>query len=312
LKGLVIKTTGSWYLVKMADGQLLNCKIKGKFRLKGIKTTSPVAVGDKVGVEITPGQDVGVITEISPRFNHIIRKSTNLSKVSHIIAANIDLALLIVTIKEPRITPGFIDRFLVNAEAYHIKAAIVFNKTDIYEAREQKRLVDLCGIYENAGYKTFRVSAITGENVDQVKQEIKDKVNLFSGPSGVGKSALVNAIEPGLQLKTGNISNYNSKGKHTTTFPEMHTVSFGGYIIDTPGIKEFGLVEFRKHEIAERFPEFRTFMHACRFNNCTHIHEPGCAVKEALEEGKIPITRYDSYLRIMNDDYLEKELWEWE
>jgi ribosome biogenesis GTPase / thiamine phosphate phosphatase len=312
LTGTVIKSTGSWYLVDIAAGQPINCRIKGKLRLKGYKTTNPVAVGDKVVIEISENESVGIIKDVLPRRNHIIRKSTNLSKVSHIIAANIDLALLVVTIREPRIATGFIDRFLVNAEAYHINAAIVFNKTDIYEAADMTRLVELRSIYEDAGYVTLAVSAITGENVEYVKQTIKDKVNLFSGISGVGKSALVNAIEPGLRLKTGDISSYHKKGKHTTTFPEMHKLSFGGFVIDTPGIKEFGLVEFRKHEIAERFPEFRRYQHDCRFNNCTHIHEPGCAVKTALEEGKIAASRYENYLRIIDDDYLEKELWEWE
>jgi ribosome biogenesis GTPase len=312
LKGLVIKSTGSWYLVKTRENKLVNCKIKGKFRLKGIKTTNPVAVGDKVEVDLTGDQEVGVIKKIFPRENHIIRKSTKLSKVSHIIAANIDLALLIVTIREPRITTGFIDRFLVTAEAYHIPAALVFNKLDIYTGEDMDRLGELEKIYENAEYKTFRVSALKGENIELLKDEIRDKVCLFSGVSGVGKSALVNAIEPGLKLKTGNISNYHKKGKHTTTFPEMHPLSFGGYIIDTPGIKEFGLVEFRKEEIAERFPEFRRHQHDCRFNNCTHIHEPGCAVIEALEAGKIAISRYESYLKIYEDDYLDKGLWEWE
>ena len=312
MEGLVIKSTGSWFLVKTSDNQLINCKIKGKFRLKGIKTTNPVAVGDRVEIERPERQEAGVIKRIYPRHNHIIRKSTKLSKVSHIIAANIDLALLVVTIREPRITTGFIDRFLVTAEAYHIPAALVFNKIDIYDKKDFDRLEELRGIYENAEYKTFGVSALTGENVEKLKEEITGKVNLFSGVSGVGKSALINRLEPGLSIKTGDISNYHKKGRHTTTFPEMHPLSFGGFIIDTPGIREFGLVEFRKEEIAERFPEFRRYQHQCRFNNCTHIHEPGCAVKEAIEDGKIAISRYESYLRIYNDDYLDKALWEWE
>lgn len=312
LKGIVIRSTGSWFTVREQEGGIYDCKLKGTFRLKGIKTTSPVAVGDKVDFYIPHGQGAGLITEITPRFNHIIRKSTNLSKVSHIIAANIDLALLIVSLKEPLTSPGFIDRFLVTSEAYHIPAAIVFNKIDIYHGHLLQKLDEIADIYENAGYKTFRVSALSGENVGQVADEIRDKINLFSGISGVGKSALINALEPGLKLKTGNISDYHQKGKHTTTFPEMHPLSFGGFIIDTPGIREFGLVEFRKDEIAERFPEMRELMHKCQFNNCTHIHEPNCAVKAALEEGKFPITRYRSYLKIVNDDYLEKELWEWE
>ena len=311
MEGIVIKSTGSWFTVQL-DGKKIDCKIKGKFRLKDIKTTNPVAVGDKVLVEISNSHDIGIIKEILPRQNHIIRKSTKLSKISHIIAANIDLALLVVTIKEPRIKTGFIDRFLIIAEAYHITAAIVFNKIDIYQKKDFERLKELTAIYQNAGYKTFCVSALNGDNIPSLIDEIKGKVNLFSGISGVGKSALVNIIEPGLKLKTGDISDYNQKGKHTTTFPEMHLLHFGGYIIDTPGIKEFGLVEFRKEEIAERFPEMRKLMHDCKFNNCTHIHEPYCAVKDAIENGEFPVSRYESYLRIYNDDYLEKELWEWE
>jgi ribosome biogenesis GTPase / thiamine phosphate phosphatase len=312
LEGIVVKSTGSWFTVQTADGFRTDCKLKGKFRMKGIKTTNPVAVGDRVVFDYLADEQTGVIKTIHPRHNYIIRKSTNLSKLSHIIAANIDLALLVVTIKEPQTGIGFIDRFLVTSEAYHIPAAIVFNKIDIYNDADMQRLEKLAEIYEAAGYKTFRVSALTKENVDLVKSEIKDRVSLFSGISGVGKSELVNAIEPGLNLRTGIISNYHKKGKHTTTFPEMHALSFGGYIIDTPGLREFGLAEFRREEIAERFPEMRRFMHGCRFRNCTHIHEPGCAVKKAVEKGEIAVSRYESYLRIYNDDALERELWEWE
>lgn len=312
MEGIVVKSTGSWFTVETADGFRTGCKLKGKFRMKGIKTTNPVAVGDRVTFDYSTDEQMGVIKTIHPRHNYIIRKSTNLSKQSHIIAANIDLALLVVTIKEPQTGIGFIDRFLVTSEAYHIPAAIVFNKIDIYNDADMQRLDKLTEIYEAAGYKTFRVSALTKENVDLVKDEIKDKVCLFSGISGVGKSELVNAIEPGLNLRTGVISDYHKKGKHTTTFPEMHPLSLGGYIIDTPGLREFGLAEFRREEIAERFPEMRRFMHGCRFNNCTHIHEPGCAVKEAVEKGEIALSRYESYLRIYNDDALEKKLWEWE
>jgi ribosome biogenesis GTPase len=271
-----------------------------------------VAVGDRVRVDKPGSQEIGFIKEILPRHNHIIRKSTKLSKTSHIIAANIDLALLVVSIREPRIKTGVIDRFLINAEAYHIEAAIVFNKIDIYQQTDFDHLSKLKDIYEAAGYQTFDVSALRGDNIDQLIDAIKGKVSLFSGASGVGKSALINSIEPGLKLKTGEVSDYNKKGKHTTTFAEMHPLKFGGYIIDTPGIKEFGLVEFKKEEIAERFPEMRNLMDNCKFNNCTHIHEPECAVKEAVENGALPLSRYESYLRIYNDDYLEKELWEWE
>ena len=312
VEGLVIKSTGNWYQVKLDDGELLKCTIKGRLRLRGIKTTNPVAVGDRVKLDRMSGEHAGIITDILPRHNHIIRKATNLSKQSHIIAANIDLALLVVTIREPRITAGFIDRFLVTAEAYHIDAALVFNKIDIYQAKDLEKLSQWSSIYQDAGYPTFGVSALTGENIEELKAAIAGKINLFSGVSGVGKSALVNCIEPGLELATGRISSYNEKGRHTTTYTEMHPLTIGGYIIDTPGIREFGLVEFQKHEIAERFPEMRRYMHGCHFNNCTHTHEPDCAVKQAVEEGKIPLSRYDSYLRIYNDDYLDKEAWEWE
>ncbi|MBE0637896.1 MAG: ribosome small subunit-dependent GTPase A [Bacteroidales bacterium] len=312
MQGIIIKSTGSWFNVLADDGTKTECKLKGKFRMKGIKTTNPLAVGDKVEFDYRDEEQIGLIKKIFPRRNHIIRKSTNLSKVSHIIAANIDLALLVATVKEPRTSVGFIDRFLVTAEAYHIPAALVFNKLDIYNETDLLRLGNMINIYDAAGYKTFSVSALTGENVDLVKEEIKNKVNLFSGISGVGKSQLINAMEPGLKLKTGDISFYHLKGKHTTTFPEMHQLSFGGFIIDTPGIREFGLVEFRKEEIAERFPEMRNVMHGCHYKNCTHIHEPKCAVKVAVEAGEIARSRYESYLKIYNDDYLDKEMWEWE
>ena len=312
MEGIVVKSTGSWFRVRTAPGEEIECKLKGKFRMKGIKTTNPVAVGDKVVFEMQANENIGMIREIGRRHNHIIRKSTNLSKVSHIIAANIDMAILVVTLKNPLTSLGFIDRFLVTAEAYHINAAIVFNKVDLYGQKELARLEELIAIYEAAEYPCLAVSALSGENIDQVIELIKDKVILFSGISGVGKSALVNAIQPGLKIKTGKISDYHNKGKHTTTYPEMHHLSFGGFVIDTPGIREFGLVDFRKEEIAERFPEMRRYMHDCQFNNCTHIHEPKCAVKDAVDNGDIPLSRYNSYLRIYNDDYLEKDEWEWE
>ncbi len=307
MEGIVIKSTGSWYRVRTAAGEEIECKLKGKFRIKGIKTTNPVAVGDHVIFKKHTNENVGLIREICPRHNHIIRKSTKLSKQSHIIAANIDRAILVVTLKDPLTPIGFIDRFLVTSEAYHIQAALVFNKIDIYGQKELKKLKELTSIYEFAGYPCLQVSALTGQNIALVTQLIKDKVSLFSGISGVGKSALINTMEPGLNVKTGEISKYHRTGKHTTTYPEMHPLSFGGFIIDTPGIREFGLVDFKKEEIAERFPEMRRYMHSCQFNNCTHIHEPKCAVKEAVENGDIPQSRYNSYLRIYNDDYFEKD-----
>ena len=307
MEGIVIKSTGSWFRVRTAAGEEIECKLKGKFRIKGIKTTNPVAVGDHVIFKKLTNENVGLIREIRPRHNHIIRKSTKLSKLSHIIAANIDIAILVITLKDPLTPIGFIDRFLVTSEAYHIQAAIVINKIDIYGPKQLEKLNELTSIYESAGYPCLQVSALTGQNTGLVTQLIKGRVSLFSGISGVGKSALINAIEPGLNVKTGDISKYHRKGKHTTTYPEMHALSFGGFIIDTPGIREFGLMDFRKEEIAERFPEMRRYMHSCQFNNCTHIHEPKCAVKEAVENGNIPKTRYNSYIRIYNDDYLEKD-----
>lgn len=304
--GVVIKSTGSWYKVRTEKGELIKCRLKGKFRMKGIKSTNPVAVGDKVKFEIQEKENTGIIREIFPRHNYIIRKATKLSKVSHIIAANIDQAVIIVTLANPRTSTGFIDRILINTEAYHIPAKIVFNKIDLYNDKQNTRLEELIGIYENVGYNCLEVSAIRGDNLEDFKILLADKTSLITGHSGVGKSELINAIEPGLKLKTQNISDYHKKGIHTTTFAEMFPLTFGGYIIDTPGIKEFGLTKFIRDEIAERFPEMRKFMHQCKFNNCTHTHEPGCAVIEAINENKISLSRYENYLSVLNDDYWEK------
>lgn len=312
LEGLVIKTTGSWHTIRAENGEAVNCKLKGRFKTKGIKTTNPVAVGDKVSFTYQADQIIGLITTIHPRENYIIRKATKLSKVSHIIATNIDYAYVMATIASPKTTTGFIDRFLVTTEAYHIPARIIFNKIDLYGNKENREMNELISLYENAGYECFNVSAHTGENVEDLQNEFHEKINLISGHSGVGKSKLINFMDPGLNLKTAGISTVHNKGKHTTTYPQMHALSNGGYIIDTPGIKEFGLVEFRKEEIAERFPEFRKYMHDCRYNNCTHLHEPGCAVKSAFERGEISKSRYNSYLRILQDDYLDRKEWQWQ
>jgi len=306
MKGVVIKSTGSWYSVQNAEGELYNCKLKGKFRMKGIKSTNPVAVGDKVKFELIDDDKMGVIREILPRHNYIIRKATKLSKVSHIIAANIDQAFIVVTLSRPRTSTGFIDRILINTEAYHIPAKIIFNKIDLYDEALLGNLKVLRTIYENAGYECVEVSAIRGDNLDILEDKLKGNTTLITGHSGVGKSALINAIEPGLKLKTQNISDYHKKGIHTTTFAEMFPLSMGGFIIDTPGIKEFGLTQFTRTEIAERFPEMRKYMHQCRFSNCTHIHEPGCAVVDAIEKGNIALSRYENYLSILSDDYWEK------
>lgn len=309
-KGIVIRSTGSSCNVLASNGEIIECKLKGNFRIKGIKSTNPLAVGDKVSYFIKQGEKVGLINSIDPRHNYIIRKATKLSKQSHIIAANIDQAVVMVTLASPRTSTGFIDRFLVTAEAYHIPAMLIFNKIDLLYGENAVRLQRLIKLYEGLGYMCFQTSALDGIGIAEVKTLLRNKVSLLSGHSGVGKTALINAIESGLFRKVGHISEYHQKGKHTTTFAEMLPLSEGGFIIDTPGIKEFGLVDFDKQEIAERFPEMRNLMHHCQFNNCTHVHEPGCAVKSALSKGLIDQMRYDNYLSILNDEYFEETEWE--
>jgi len=306
MEGVVIKSTGSWFDVTTSDRVNYRCKLKGRFRLKGIKTTNPVAVGDNVIFDLLGEENTGLIKEILPRHNYIIRKATKLSKVSHIIAANIDQACIIVTMAHPRTSTGFIDRILTTTEAYHIPAFLVFNKIDLYEKSHKDLMSKLIDIYTSAGYPCLDVSAITGENVEDFKLQITDKRTLITGHSGVGKSALINAVESDLNLKTKELSKYHKVGMHTTTFAQMFPLSFGGFVIDTPGIKEFGLTHFNRNEIAERFPEIRAIMRNCKFHNCSHIHEPDCAVMDALEEGTISLSRYENYLSILNDDYWEK------
>jgi len=302
MQGLVIKSTGSWYEVQTDEGRLIKCRIKGKFRTLDIKTTNPVAVGDRVTVEPEPDQETGLITELEPRKNYIIRKSVNLSKQAQIIAANLDQAFLIVTLASPRTSLGFIDRFLVTAEAYDIPAKLIFNKLDLFSAEGLDILSQYQSIYEQAGYPCYSVSALKATNLDQLRELLKDKVTLVSGHSGVGKSTLINALLPGYELKTGDISDWSDKGKHTTTFAEMFRLPFGGYLIDTPGIRELGVFDIEKQELGRLFPEIRKLMDDCRFNNCRHINEPGCAVLEALEEGELEPSRYDSYLSIYNNN----------
>lgn len=302
MEGLVIKSTGSWYIVRTKDDKDYKCKLKGSFRIKGIRNTNPVAVGDNVKFSLVSEEGSGLINEIYPRNNYIIRKATKLSKRSHIIAANIDQAYLIVTLALPRTSHGFIDRYLITSEAYHVPASIVFNKIDIYDKETNSTLEEYLEIYESAGYPCIKVSALRGDNIDELKKLIKNKITLFSGHSGVGKSALLNRIQPNLNIKTKPISKAHLKGQHTTTFTEMCKLDFGGYIIDTPGIKEFGLIDFSLDEIAERYPEMRKIMHNCKYYNCTHVHEPGCAVKKAMEDGTISRTRYDQYLKIINKE----------
>ena len=298
--GLVTKNTGSWYVVRTEDEQLFNCKIKGNFRLKDIRTTNPVVIGDRVEIEIN-ATDTAFIKTIKPRKNYMIRRSPNLSKQSHILAANIDLALLVVSVNYPITTTVFIDRFLATAEAYQIPARIVFNKVDRLDDEERQYLDALIHLYTSIGYPCSKVCALTGIGVGELLKLLANKVTLFSGHSGVGKSTLINRIIPGVNLKTGVISEYHKKGMHTTTFSEMIHISGGGYIIDTPGIKGFGTIEMEGVEVSHYFPEIFKFSSGCKFHNCSHRHEPDCAVLEALENSFISESRYKSYLNILED-----------
>mgnify|MGYP001325077136 CR=1 FL=1 len=302
MNGVVVKSTGSWYLVRTEDRIVHKCRIRGKFRMEGIKSTNPVSVGDIVDFDLEPKKETGVIDKIHERTNYIVRKSVNLSKRTHIIAANIDRAFLLVTIDNPSTSTSFIDRFLVSAEAYHIPVTILFNKIDSFNEETKELKNELEEIYTNIGYDCIEISAKQGINLDEVKELMKDKVTLFSGHSGVGKSTLVNTIEPGLDLKTLEISEQHKQGQHTTTFAEMHPLSFGGYIIDTPGIKGFGMVDFEDVEIAGYFPEFFELKQNCKFHNCMHIDEPKCAIKAGLENDTVAPSRYFSYLQIIKGE----------
>ena len=300
MKGLVIKNTGSWYQVKTDDGQFIECKIKGNFRLKGIRSTNPVAVGDRVQI-ILNQEGTAFISEIEDRKNYIVRRSSNLSKQSHILAANLDQCMLVVTVNYPETSTIFIDRFLASAEAYRVPVNLVFNKIDAYDEDELRYLDALINLYTHIGYPCFKVSAKNGHGVEAIRKALEGKITLFSGHSGVGKSTLINAILPGIETKTGEISSYHNKGMHTTTFSEMFPVPGDGYIIDTPGIKGFGTIDFNPNEVAHFFPEIFEISQNCRFNNCTHRHEPGCAVLKALENHQISESRYTSYLSIIED-----------
>jgi len=313
MKGTVYKSTGSWYTVKSQNGTFYECRLKGKFRIEGIKSTNPVAVGDRVLFEVeTKGDEtIGIIYEIEERENYIIRKSVNLSKQTHIIAANIDIAFLLVTLNNPPTFTTFIDRFLITAEAYHVKAVLLFNKIDTYTEEEVLEIKYLAHLYRSIGYDCIGISAKTGKNIDKVKALMQHKVSMFSGHSGVGKSTLINTIEPSLDLKTSEISEQHLQGQHTTTFAEMYDLSFDAQIIDTPGIKGFGIVEMEKEELADYFPEFFTLKTHCKFHNCLHLEEPKCAVKEALEKDELAWSRYKSYLQILEgeDETYRKDIY---
>lgn len=300
MKGRVTKSTGSWYTLREESGKIYNARIRGKFRLSNIQHTNPIAVGDFVDFDIDQ-DEIAVITKIHERKNYIIRKSVNLSKKSHIIASNIDKAFLVVTVDNPKTSFGFIDRFLVTAEAYQIPVVLVFNKMDVYDEFLLEEVEFYRKTYEVIGYESIAISAQTGYNMDELKAELKDITSLVSGHSGVGKSTLMNILNPDLDLKTSVISDFNQKGQHTTTFAQMYEWPFGGFCIDTPGIKEFGLVEMNKQEIQNYFPEIFALKGECKFDNCMHLNEPKCAIQDAVEKGEISPTRYENYLGFLRE-----------
>ena len=300
MNGLVVKNSGSWYVVKADDGGLHECKVKGTFRIKKIKTTNPVAIGDRVTAELT--QDgTGLITAIADRRNYIIRRASNLSKQAHILAANLDLAVLVATVNYPETYTVFIDRFLATAEAYRVPACLVFNKTDLYDEGETEYLDALEHLYRTVGYPVFRVSALQPETLEAFRDFLQGKITLLSGNSGVGKSTLINTLLPGRDIKTGGISAAHNRGMHTTTLSEMYELPGGGYLVDTPGVKGFGTIDMERGEVGHYFKDIFAVSARCRFANCTHVHEPGCAVREAVDRHEIALSRYQSYLNILED-----------
>jgi ribosome biogenesis GTPase len=312
MKGVVVKSTGSWYDVRTETGDIIKCRLKGIFRLDESKEkdSNPVAVGDKVEISKADSEDGWMIAAIEERDNYIVRSSPKHKGARQIIAANLDQCMLIVTMANPRTSTGFIDRFLMTAEAYHIPAVIVFNKQDMLDVKTKRKQDFVAQIYRSIGYKTVFVSALNSENIEAIKDELRNKTTLVSGHSGVGKSTLMNAIQPGLNLKTLEISKFSGKGMHTTTFAEMHALNFGGSVIDTPGIREFGIMDFKPEEISHYFIEFRDLIPQCKFNNCLHENEPGCAVKKAYLDGKISEERFGNYLNIMLDYKANYKHWE--
>jgi len=301
-KGLVIKSTGSHYRVLLGKGEIIECTIKGKFRVKELRTTNPVAVGDNILFEFENHQKTGVITEVLGRRNYILRKASNLSKESQIIAANVDHLFLMITIILPETPVEFINRFLITAEAYRVPASIIINKTDLYGPAEIERMEYLISVYCKIGYECFRLSLKEKSGIEALKRKMKDTINLLAGNSGVGKSSLLNVLNPALNLKTEKVSDYHKQGKHITTFPEMHPMPFGGFVIDTPGMRGFGMVDMERNEIYHFFPEIFKTANDCRFYNCLHLDEPGCAVRNAVDSGMIDPLRYRSYLNILEDD----------
>ena len=300
MKGLVVKNTGSWYQVRTGENETIDCKIKGSFRMQGIRSTNPIAVGDMVHIEKN-NEGTAFITYIEDRKNYILRRSSNLSKQSHILAANLDQAVLIVTVNHPETSTVFIDRFLCVAEAYHVPVILVINKVDLYDPDEKEYLKNLIYLYESIGYPCLPISTSKAIGLNELKEKLQGKISLFSGNSGVGKSTLINAIIPNANLKTSKISDYHNKGMHTTTFSEMIELPSGGYIIDTPGVKGFGIVDLNKNEIGHYFKEIFMMSENCRFHNCTHLNEPNCAVLKAVENHQISESRYHSYLSILDD-----------
>ncbi|MBW7889942.1 MAG: ribosome small subunit-dependent GTPase A [Chitinophagaceae bacterium] len=308
MKAVVYKSTGSWYVVKGQDGKWYNARIKGKFKIDDITSTNPITVGDEIDIELEDTREqTAVIINIYDRHNYINRQSPSHKGKHHIIAANVDQTLLICTLKEPRTSQGFIDRFLAAAEAYHIPALLIFNKSDLYKEKQMAYYEELKEMYRKIGYPVFLISVIKNEGADDIRLLLQGKTSLISGHSGVGKSSFINWIAPSIELRTQKISEWSGKGLHTTTFAEMFDLPFDGRIIDTPGIREFGLVDISRNELSHYFPEMRDLLNNCQFNNCRHINEPGCAIKEAVEEGEIHIERYLSYCTIL--DSIEESLY---
>lgn len=308
MRGIVIRATGSWYEVRLEDGAQISCRIKGKIRLEDRRSTNPVVIGDEVEVEFS--EDDKMITKIFPRTNYIIRQSPKHRTAEHIIAANLDLAVVIATINYPRTSTGFIDRMLVTTTAYHIPAILVVNKSDLYNKDELKQYDELKSIYDKIGYPTILISAKKDEGVDLLKDFILNRVSVFSGHSGVGKSTLLNELIPKLELHTKEISDYTGKGQHATTYAEMYALPFGGFIIDTPGIKEFGVLDLVPQEISHYFPEMRDKLQGCKFNNCLHLNEPGCAIRESVENGEIAESRYKSYQNILEETRSREKIYD--